>query len=176
MLLTWIMVLVLVMLLTRSVLVISVGIRAPRDKYTQDPIFQPHKSKSNSLKDPAYVHIFKSRRLKAWLGSRWILEQLGCKCFDWHLIINHLAAGASGNWFRIKNQYYDHCMLNVLLVESMIWRDRNLKFGPQIVIWSRHWREFSISKNLVRISDENSRSITRNLFLILVPFSKFKIW
>ena len=45
MLLTWIMVLVLVMLLTRSVLVISVGIRAPRDKYTQDPIFQPHKSK-----------------------------------------------------------------------------------------------------------------------------------
>ena len=40
----------------------------------------------------------------------------------------------------------------------------------------RHWREFSISKNLVRISDENSRSITRNPFLFLVPFSKFKIW
>ena len=41
---------------------------------------------------------------------------------------------------------------------------------------SRHWREFSISKNLVRISHENSRSITRNPFLFLVPFSKFKIW
>ena len=23
----------------------------------------------------------------------------------------------------------------VILVESMIWRDRNLKFGPQIMIW-----------------------------------------
>ena len=40
----------------------------------------------------------------------------------------------------------------------------------------RHWQEFSISKNLVRISNENSRSITRNSFLFLVPFPKFKIW
>ena len=45
-----------------------------------------------------------------------------------------------------------------------------------LVTFARHWREFSISKNLVRISDENSRSITRNPFLFLVPFSKFKIW
>ena len=42
-------------------------------------------------------------------------------------------------------------------------------------MWNRHWREFSISKNLVRISNENSRTITRNPFLFLVPFSKFKI-
>jgi len=42
-------------------------------------------------------------------------------------------------------------------------------------MWNRHWREFSISKNLVRISSENSRSITRNPFSFLVPFCKFKI-
>ena len=41
---------------------------------------------------------------------------------------------------------------------------------------TRHWREFSISKNLVRMSNENSRSVTRNPFLFLIPFSKFKIW
>ena len=54
-----------------------------------------------------------------------------------------------------------------------------LKYFPKcdwLNLWSRHWREFSISKNLVRISNENSRSITRNPFLFLVPFSKFKIW
>ena len=44
------------------------------------------------------------------------------------------------------------------------------------LIQNRAWRDFSISKNLVRFSKENSRSTKRNPFLFLVSLSKFEIW
>ena len=41
---------------------------------------------------------------------------------------------------------------------------------------TRAWRDISISKNLVRFSNEISRSTTRYFFQNLVPVSKFEIW